>query len=184
MPRLCSVCNHPQRESIDKALVAGTPLPRIAALYRDISEDALFRHKAAHLPAVLARAQQDQQRAHAADLAGQAAAQDQQEQAHAVDIVKQLRTINQVSVMILHEARQARDPQTALKAIDRVQRQIELQARLLGELDDRPQVSVLLGPEWLTIRAGLLAALGPFPDARTAVAQHLLTLEASPNGHR
>ena len=33
MPRRCSVCNHPEREAIDKALVAGTPLPRIAGPY-------------------------------------------------------------------------------------------------------------------------------------------------------
>ena len=30
----CLHCNHPEREAIDKALVAGTLLPRIAALYR------------------------------------------------------------------------------------------------------------------------------------------------------
>ena len=34
MLRRCSVRNHPEREAIDNALVAGTPLPRIAALYR------------------------------------------------------------------------------------------------------------------------------------------------------
>ena len=37
MPRRCSVRNHPEREASDKALVAGTPLPRIAALYRALA---------------------------------------------------------------------------------------------------------------------------------------------------
>jgi hypothetical protein len=97
--------------------------------------------------------------------------------------VKQLKVINQVSVAILHEARQAGDPGTALKAVDRLLRQIELQAKLLGELDERPTVNILVSGEWVSIRTALLAALGPYPDARTAVAQQLLALEA-PNGHR
>jgi uncharacterized protein YigA (DUF484 family) len=100
----------------------------------------------------------------------------------AIDIVKQLKAINAASVAILHEARQAGNAEVALKAIDRVWRQIELQARLLGELDERPQVNVLLAPEWVSIRSTVLSALGPYPEARAAVAQQLLTLEGS-NGH-
>jgi hypothetical protein len=73
--------------------------------------------------------------------------------------VKQLKVINQVSVAILHEARQAGDPGTALKAVDRLLRQIELQAKLLGELDERPTVNILVSGEWVSIRTALLAAL-------------------------
>jgi hypothetical protein len=105
----------------------------------------------------------------------------------AIDIVKQLKAINAASVSILHEARLAGNQETALKAVDRVLRQIEFQAKLLGELDDRPQVNVLLAPEWVSIRSTVVSALGPFPEARAAVAQQLLTLEGSggpANGHR
>ena len=101
----------------------------------------------------------------------------------AIDIVKQLKAINAASVAILHEARQAGNAEVALKAIERVQRQIELQAKLLGELDERPQVNVLLAPEWVSIRGTVLAALAPFPEARAVVAQQLLVLDSS-NGHR
>jgi hypothetical protein len=88
-------------------------------------------------------------------------------------------------VAILHEARQAGNAETALKAIDRVQRQIELQAKLLGELDERPQVNVLVSSEWISIRTTLLAALGPYPEARAAVATQLMALDReAPNGHR
>jgi hypothetical protein len=183
MPRICSSCMHPQREAIDKALVAGTPLPRITALYRETSEDALFRHKAAHLPAMLAQAQQDRQRAHAADLAGQATAQEEQERVHAIDIAKQLKAINAAALRVLNEALGIGDRDVALRAIDRVHRQLELQAKLLGELDERPQVNVLVSSEWQNVRATLLAALGPYPEARVAVAAQLMALE-SPNGHR
>jgi len=65
----------------------------------------------------------------------------------------------------------------ALRSIDRVQRQIELQAKLLGELDERPVVNVTISAEWIEIRAVLLDALGAYPAARTAVAASLLRLE-------
>ena len=183
MPRTCSICRHPERAAIDKALVAGTPLPRITALYRETSEDALFRHKASHLPVVLARAQQDRQQARAADLAGQAAAREEQERVHAIDIVKQLRAINGAALRVLNDAIGAGDREVVLKAAATILRQIELQAKLLGELDERPQVNVLVTSEWVSVRTALLAALGPFPEARVAVAAQLMALE-SPNGHR
>jgi hypothetical protein len=84
----------------------------------------------------------------------------------------------------MSQARQRGDGDTALKAMDRIRRQIELQAKLLGELDERPQINVLLAPEWLTVRAALLEALGPCGEA--PVAQHLRELEAAGgvNGHR
>jgi hypothetical protein len=96
----------------------------------------------------------------------------------ALDITKQLRAINGVSLTILEEARRSNNPTIALKAVDRIQRQLELQGRLLGELDDRPVVNVLVSPQWVTIRSALLSALEPFPDARTAVARRLRALDA------
>jgi hypothetical protein len=167
--RTCSVCRHPQRDAIDRALIAGEPVRTIASRYVTISHMAVQRHKEEHLPATMVKAKETE------DIS------------HAIDVVKQLRAINGVAVQIMAEARQRGDGDTALKAIDRVQRQIELQAKLLGELDDRPHVDIVLTPEWLTARATLLAALAPYPEARLAVAERLLSLEAAtgtPNGRR
>jgi hypothetical protein len=113
-------------------------------------------------------------------------AKESEDVGHALDVVKQLKAINGASLQILNEARQAGNSELVLKAVDRVLRQVELQAKLLGELDDRPTVNVLLAPEWLSVRAALLAALGPYPEARAAVAAQLLALEGSggpANGH-
>jgi hypothetical protein len=66
----------------------------------------------------------------------------------------------------------------ALKAVERVQRQTELQARLLGELDERPQVNILVSSDGAPIRSALLVdVLRPYPDAALAVAERLLLLE-------
>ena len=51
-----------------------------------------------------------------------------------------------------------------------MQKQIELQAKLIGELDDRPQVNLLLAPQWLELQVQILAALQPYPEAHLAVA--------------
>lgn len=57
-----------------------------------------------------------------------------------LDVIGQLTHINTETLAILKEAKAARDHKTALLAIQRVERQLELQARLLGEIDDSPKV--------------------------------------------
>ena len=52
MPRSCTVCEHPEREAIDSALVGDASNRSVASLY-DVSEAAVRRHKANHLPAKL-----------------------------------------------------------------------------------------------------------------------------------
>lgn len=139
--------------------MAGETFRHIAPRFGN-STRALQRHKADHLPAALVKA------AEAEDVA------------HALDVVKQLKVINGAAVAILADARRAGRPETALRAIDRIQKQIELQAKLLGELDERPQINVLVSPEWIALRSHLVGALIPFPDARAALARTLLQLEA------
>jgi len=160
MPRTCSICAHPERDAIDKALVAEVPLRTIADRW-SVSKSALIRHKEDHLPATMVKAK---------------AVEDV---AHAIDVVRQLRTINGAALHVLKDARESRDGNLALKAIDRIQRQIELQAKLLGELDERPVINLLITTEWLTVRTALLAALAAYPEARVAVAERLLALEAT-----
>jgi len=159
MAQVCTVCTHAARRAIDRELVAGRLASRRIASQHHLVETSIRRHAANHLPAAMV------------------AAAEAEDVAHAIDIVQQLKAINGASLAILSEARQQRDPDTALKAIDRIQRQIELQAKLLGELDDRPQVNVLVLPEWLLARDALLDALRPYPDARAAVSARLVRLE-------
>ena len=160
MPRTCTVCGHAQREAIELALVdPGESFRNIAARF-SVSVSALHRHKAAHLPALLAKAQ--------------AAA----EVAQADDLLAQVRKLQARALSILASAERAGDLRTALLAIREARSNLELLAKLLGELDERPQVNILMAPEWLALRAAMTAALGPYPDARRDVATALLRLEA------
>lgn len=165
MPRICTICTHADRATLDAALVEGTAETQIAALFR-VSPDAVARHKANHLPALLVKAR--------------AAT----EIANADDLLAAVRDLQQRALTILDTAESSKDFKTALQAIREARACLELLAKLMGELDDRPTVNLLIAPEWLAVRGALLAALLPYPDARAAVAAHLSTLDAETNGHR
>lgn len=68
MPRVCTVCSHPQRPEIDRALVAGELSFRNIAERFGTSPTALTRHKKEHVPASLAKAQEAKQEADAMDV--------------------------------------------------------------------------------------------------------------------
>ena len=154
MPRVCTVCSHLDRPAIDTAMINHRPFHAIARQF-GLKKDALLRHYDSHLPETLAKAAE------------------QEDVRRAIDHVAQLKAINSATLGILRDARQVGDHDLALRAIDRVQKQIELQAKLIGELDDRPQVNLLVAPQWLELRVQILAALQPYPEARLAVAEAL-----------
>ena len=150
MPRSCTICEHPEREAIDRALVGDASNRSVASLY-DVSEAAVRRHKANHLPAKLLMAEQ------AAEVA------------EADNLLDQVRDLQQSTLDILAEAERSKQYRTALSAIREARGNLELLAKLLGELDDRPTVNVLISPEWLELRAAIGWALEPYTDARGAV---------------
>jgi hypothetical protein len=83
-----------------------------------------------------------------------------------------------VRTVTMVETKHADPRELVLKTAARLQPQIELLARLIGELDEKPQVNILVSPEWIAVRAAVLEALAPHPEARAAVAGRLLQLEA------
>ncbi len=68
----------------------------------------------------------------------------------------------------------------ALNVLKEMRSQLELIGKATGELDTRPVTVVNLqtAPEWLAMRAVILAALTPYPEARAVVSGRLLQLEA------
>jgi hypothetical protein len=63
-----------------------------------------------------------------------------------------------------------------------IHRNIKLVGQYLGEFAQhqiKTSVSVLIQPEYLEMRAALMRALAPFPDARKAVAEALHSREAA-----
>ncbi len=71
MSRTCTVCSHPERATIDKALVAVQNPYRAIARQYGLSKDALLRHKADHLLAEIVAAWQEERQGNGLELAGE-----------------------------------------------------------------------------------------------------------------
>ncbi len=164
MTRTCTVCTHRDRETIEKALVAGEAVRAIASRYVTLSHASVQRHKDEHLPETLLKARQAQ------------------DVARADTLLDQVRRLQEKALGILDAAEAAGDLREALGAIREARGNLELLAKLVGELDERPTVALVTAPEWLRVRSVLLAALAPYPDARIAVAERLGALGAA-DGH-
>ncbi len=120
MPRICTVCTHPQKEDINKLLVAGTPSRNIAARF-GASASAVFRHKQDHLPRALVAAAEARGITHGASL------------------LDQLRDLQARARQILDEAANSGDLRTALMAVREARGCVELIAKATGELVERHQ---------------------------------------------
>lgn len=151
VPRVCTICTHPERDAINTALASQEPYRVVAQRYA-ASPDAVYRHKVDHLPAKLAQAESAKETALADDLLGQ---------------VKALRN---KAISILGKAEAAGDLRTALLGIREARACVELLLEVEGELHRAPVISLYLSPEWLRVRGVLFQALGDFPEARAAAA--------------
>jgi hypothetical protein len=157
----CTVCNHPSRSAIEQALVAGRSNAAIAVEFGSLSKDAVRRHRDRHL---------------APAMKGAMASREGRAGRTAVDRMEDLYARAEA---LLTAAEQGGKAGLALGALKELRSIVELLARLTGELDERPQVTVNLAasPEWLQVQAVILQALTAHPEARQAVAGALMAAD-------
>lgn len=157
MARLCTVCIHSEVEQIDKALIEGESSQRSLAKRFKVSRAAVSRHFLHHLPGRIAGDHE------AGDIPG------------ASDNLTRLEMLYTQVQGILKEAREARTWHVCLEAIKGAARLIELSSKITGEL--RPEVSIVLNPEFVTIQTVIIKALEEFPQARMKVVEALKSVE-------
>jgi hypothetical protein len=150
----CTVCGHERRPEIDSALIAGASVRDVAGRFA-LSKTAVQRHLATHLAAKTAEANRVIQR----------------------DILSEVEQMIERLDRALDRAEDGGDDRLLVLAIHERRGMVELLAKLLGELDERPEVNLVLAPEWVTFRVTLLKALLPYPEARQAAATALLAVE-------
>ena len=150
MARRCSICDHPDKEKIDQQLIGGESIAGLARLFA-VSEDALRRHNANHIPQILIQAREASEAARAGDL------------------LQQVIDLRERAVSILSQAEASGDLRTALAGIREAKGCIELLAKIDGQLNERPQLNVTITPQWVELRTLIINALEPFPLARQAV---------------
>lgn len=85
-----------------------------------------------------------------------------------------------IGTVTLVEHKSADPRKLIIDTTDQLKRQNEMLAKLISQLDERPQINFLVVPEWLALRSELVKALRPFPEARAAVAHRMKALRAGP----
>jgi hypothetical protein len=154
MPRTCTTCNHAERESIERALLAGESYRNIAARF-GTSTSALVRHRADHLSTSLMKAH------------------DAAEVTRADTLLADVRNgegraerLYGAAEAILGRALKAKDFKTALNAIRAAvgvmaegRQYLELRGDLTGEMGEKPIVAnpyiVMAMPKTVPSRAPL-----------------------------
>jgi hypothetical protein len=119
----CRTCSDPRRLELEKALLAGVPYRKLSRAY-GVPQSSLYRHRQRHLHLLMLRSKE------LGDIT------------NADSLLNRLRSLHAETLEILADARRKNNGELALKAIARAEAQVELSARLLGEIRDR-QVNVV-----------------------------------------
>ena len=125
----------------------------IAAKY-DVSLSAVYRHKQ-HIPHQLA------------------VSHEAQKVAKADSVIQRVTELDQRADDIYRQATEQNDPKLALQALKELRGVVELYAKLAGEISTRTTNNFIITPEWASLRAVMLRALLPYPEARRAVVEAL-----------
>lgn len=175
MPRTCTICSHPERTAIEKALLAGTSLRDIARRF-GTTKDALDRHKA-HIPPALAKSHEAKEVARADTLLAMVRSQ----------YDRALRHI-EAAERVLKQARRSKNRRDILDAIRtagvpmrEARRNVELLAKMVGQIPpDQPHITIITSPAWVSLRVFLSQALDAHPEAHAALLRALEEAERGP----
>jgi hypothetical protein len=145
VPRTCTVCGHKERHKIDVALVQREPYRAIAAQH-GLSKPALQRHAAEHIPQALVRAR------------------DAEATANADELLSHMRALQSKTLRTLMRAEAADDLRTVLAAVQQARGNVELLAKLHGQISDAPQINIHLSSQWLEVKAAILSVAQRHPE--------------------
>ena len=154
MPRVCTACAHAERDSVDHALIRGEPMRRIAAEHQ-LSETAVRRHAARHIPAALVNAGEAREACRGERLLGEVMAL----QGKALELVAQAEAEGDVraAVVALKEARECVEMRARIGAELTVADAKTAEPRTIRSTYVSPKREQENAPETLDARPGTLA---------------------------
>jgi hypothetical protein len=168
----CRVCVHAQRHLIELALVHKLPM-RVIAKRFDVSHWSILRHKQNHMSPQLIAALAMAVRPSEIDL-------EQLQRSESEGLLSALIS-QRARLALLSEMCFEQGELHAAVTVERATTaSLELTSKLLGMIIQRHDVrstSMLLSADYLQLRATVVAALKPYPDAARAVGAALAKLE-------
>ena len=160
MARSCSVCQHEDNVLINEALVVQGLSNRAMARQFGLSKDAVRRHRQ-HIPEMLAQASRAE------------------EVAKADSLLDRLEDLQSRTEAMLSRVEGTDNYSAMLGAIREMRSNLEVIGEVTKELNRTPTLNLTLSPEWLELRALIVRAVEPFPEARVGI---LRALKAGGNG--
>ena len=154
MGRKSKIEAHPQRNIIITRLASGEEYSDIVRDIPDLTWDDLDYYKQNKLPEIISKSP---------DLKAEA------EGIRGNDTLAEVRDLKVRAMTILEAAQDSGDLKAALLAIREARSCLELCMKAEGLVDDRPQINILLNPQWVTLRTTIIKALENHPAAREAV---------------
>ena len=155
----CTICNHPQRVEIDKALVAGVSYRAIASQY-GVSREAAGRHKRnGHISEQIAKVAKKKEIARAEEIHAAILAQEAQEVADAQTILDEVSRLKGRALTILDRA-ETEGTREACMALREVRGIVELLAKVRGELKgDGPTINIIQNPQFVEFKSVVLEVM-------------------------
>ena len=167
----CTICNHPQRVEIDKALIAGVSYRAIARQY-GVSREAVGRHKRnGHIAEQIEKAARKKEIKRAGEIASVV---EEKERREVADADRLLRVVEGLLAECLRMVKGAQvgDEGTKLRAVREARETAKLLLEVQGELAANPVINITLIETQLNeIRALVLGDL--CPACRAHVAERL-----------
>lgn len=162
MGRKSKIEAHPRSEEIISLLFNGAKNPEILRKYSGITEDDLDYYRENKLQEKLSKSKELK------------ALADEIESAdiHKGDTYLQLVIGLQKKALDALELQDASSDPKSWALVSREARgYVELLGKALDRIRDTPpvQVNILVNPEWIALRTTIIAALGPYPEAKEAI---------------
>lgn len=152
--RKCTICSHPEVDKINEALVRGDGYRTISRTF-SVSEHALKRHAKNHLPKTLAKAKSAK------------------EIANADNLLEKIKNLQEKTLNILRKAEEKGDLKVCLNAIREARENIELLAKLQGELQEGTIINIWENPEWQNVLCIILEELEGYPEIKLRIKERL-----------
>jgi hypothetical protein len=170
MPQACSICIHPEREAIEKAIVGGVPSRPIASQF-SVGYKPVQRHKNNCMPAAIQSVQQKQ-----AEQTAQVAEEAEEKQSHFVwNMLNEMAWLHTEARAVYGLAKAGGDYNASAKLLGEVRQQTKLFSELLKGME--PGQAEKLEAEWIAIREIIFEELEPYPEVRLAIAKRLRALK-------
>lgn len=146
----CSICKREDIEKINRDLFSGRYTQQQVAEKYHVTPSTLCRHKA-HTKTQLIQA-------------GEATASDQ------MTAIQRVSELDDRAERLYQACLKKGDNLNAIRAIKEMRELVSLAARLSGELNQNVIHNHLhISPEWTVLRAAILQALQPYPEAKAAL---------------